>query len=136
MPPEAAPPQSALSRYNGGLQTRGLSMHHSINSMRFILSIFALSIFGFAIADTAQAAPASKPATRPAVSKPTPAQSPEAKGNLAVAKAVAALKKEFADHQKDPIAEIRKESDYFVKEPDGDVTVESILNALERRVGD
>src|SRR5438445_3358020 len=110
-------------------------MRHSINSMRFNVVIFILGLFSLPMAVVAKVAPATKPATRPAVSRPA-VQSAEAKANLAVAKAVGVLKKEFADHQKDPVAALRKECDYFAKEPDGDVSVEAILNALDRRVGD
>jgi hypothetical protein len=112
-------------------------MRHSIGSMELRLFIFSLS---FLVASTwAMGAPASKPAgaaSRPAVSRPAAGQTGEGKANAAVSKAVAALKKEFADHAKDPIAPIRKDSNYFVQSPDGEVTVEAILTALERRVGD
>jgi hypothetical protein len=94
-----------------------------------ILSVFVLPL-------ALLAAPATKPATRAAAGKPAAGQSPEAKANAAVANAIAALKKEYAEHQKDPVAPIRKDSNYFVQSPDGEVTVEAILNALERRVGD
>src|SRR4051812_23969917 len=107
---------------------RGLCMHHSINSMRISGFILILGFFGLPMGAMGKVAPASRPATRGAVraeaAKPAAAAlTPEAKGNLAVGKAVGVLKKEFAEHQKDPVAEIRKESDYFVKEPDGDVSV-------------
>src|SRR5207237_10386268 len=100
-----------------------------------------LSVCALAKSANGKAVAATKPTTKPAVSRPAggaqaAAQSPEAKANLAVARAVTALKKEYADHQKDPIAEIRKESNYFVQNPDGEATVEAIVNALERRVGD
>jgi hypothetical protein len=129
-------PRPGIFRYNQELEPRGLCMRHSISSMKSVVFIFIVSILGLPIGAVGKVAPATKPATRPAVSRPSAAQSPEAKANLAVSKAVAALKKEYADHQKDPIAEIRKESNYFVQNPDGEATVEAILNALERRLGD
>ncbi|HEV8291355.1 MAG TPA: hypothetical protein VGP94_05510, partial [Tepidisphaeraceae bacterium] len=111
-------------------------MRHSISSMKSVVFISILSILGLPIWATGKVAPATKPTTKPAVSRPAAGQTPEAKANLAVTRAVAALKKEYADHQKDPIAEIRKDSNYFVQNPDGEVTVEAILSSLERRVGD
>ncbi len=115
-------------------------MHHSINSMRISGFILILGVFGLPTGAMAKVAPATKPATRAAVraeaAKPAPAQSAEAKANLAVAKAVGALKKEYGEHQKDPIAPLRKECNYFVEQPDGEVSVEAIFNALDRRVGD
>src|SRR5258706_10868758 len=114
-------------------------MHHSINSMRFSVFILILGVFGLPTGAMGKVAPATKPATRAAVrgeaAKPAPAQSAEAKANLAVGKAVTALKKEYGEHQKDPIAPLRKESNYFVEQPDGEVSVEAILNALDRRGG-
>jgi len=105
--------------------------------MKFSILIGIFSVVGLPMMAIGKAAPATKPATRPAASKPAAAaQSPEAKANLAVTKAATALKKEFLDHQKDPVAPLRKGSDYFSQNPDGEVTADSILNALERRVGD
>jgi hypothetical protein len=104
--------------------------------MRFIVSIFTVSTLAFPLCAAAKVAPATKPVTRPAAAKPAPAQSAEAKANLAVTKAVTALKKEYVEHQKDPIAPLRKDCNYFVEQPDGEVSVEAILNALDRRVGD
>jgi len=111
-------------------------MHHWIRSMRIIGFIFVLSLFGLPLAAMAKVAPATKAVARPAASKPAAGQTPEAKANLAVTKAVTALKKEYADHQKDPVAALRKECNYFVEQPDGDLSVEAILAALDRRVGD
>src|SRR5438874_7499991 len=122
--------------YNHEFQPRGLCMHHSINSMRFSVFILILGVFGLPMGAIGKVAPATKPATRAAVSRPVPAQSAEAKANLAVAKAVGALKKEYGEHQKDPIVPLRKECNYFVEQPDGEVSVEAIFNALDRRVGD
>jgi len=112
-------------------------MHHSINFMKPNLLILLATLFALPICVGAKvAAPTTKPTTRPAASKPSAAQSPEAKANAAVAKAVAALKKEYVDHEKDPVAPLRKDCNYFVENSDGEVTVEAILNALDRRVGD
>jgi hypothetical protein len=117
-------------------------MRHSISSMEFRLFIFSLSLLVGAAG--VMGAPASRPAgptskaavSRPAAGAAAANQTGEAKANAGVAKAVAALKKEYADHAKDPIAPIRKDSNYFAENADGEVTVESILNALERRLGD
>ena len=111
-------------------------MRHSISSMKSVVFIFIMSLLALPLSAVAKVAPATKPATRPAMTKPAAAQSADAKANLAVTRAVGVLKKEYADHVKDPVAEIRKESNYFVAQPDGEVTVEAILNALERRLGD
>ena len=106
----------------------------SISTMKtsILISIFSMIVVPVAL----HAAPASKPATRPAATKPAAAQSPEAKANAAVGRAVAALKKEWLEHEKDPVAPLRKQSNYFAENADGEVTVEAILNALDRRVGD
>jgi hypothetical protein len=51
-----------------------------------------------------------------------------------VKKAVEVLTKEFEAHERDAINELRKTADYFVREPDGEVTVEVVLGALERQI--
>jgi biopolymer transport protein ExbD len=79
--------------------------------MRFIVSIFTVSTLAFPLCAAAKVAPATKPVTRPAAAKPAPAQSAEAKANLAVTKAVTALKKEYAEHQKDPNRNVMLKAD-------------------------
>src|SRR4051812_36753762 len=104
--------------------------------MKTSILMTLVSLMAFPLAALAKAAPTTKPATRAAASKPAAGQTPEAKANAAVANAITVLKKEYAEHQKDPVAPVRKTSDYFAQNADGEVTVEAILTALERRVGD
>jgi len=83
---------------------------------------------------TAPVLAAPKPATRPAVSRPAAALSPDAKAAVAINNAAATLTKEFQTHLKDPVTEIRKESNFFEKFSDAsDVTPEAILAALDRQ---
>src|SRR5438045_9534939 len=111
-------------------------MHHSINSMRFIGFIFIASAFASPLWAAAKAGPASKPATRAAVTKPAAGLTPEAKANLAVTKAVTALRKGYAAHQKDVIAPRREESDYCAEQAAGVVPVEAIPDTLAPAQGD
>src|SRR6267378_3602031 len=90
---ESVPPR-AVCRYNKALNPRRLCMRHSMNTMRLLLLSSTLSVFALAGWADAKVAPATKPTTKPAVSRPAGAQSAEAKANAAVARAVAALKKE------------------------------------------
>jgi hypothetical protein len=103
-------------------------MRHSTVMRKTILNIVGLLVVGFGVGAAPKGA-----ATRPGVTRAAGQQGVEAKGNAAVTRAVGVLVKEFQTHLKDPVNELRKESDYFVREPDGDVTQEAILAGLEKR---